>query len=140
MMWVCLVLLLLLYVSAIFCKDAVGSAGQDVYSGRETVGAKIDSDPIVAEFNNFVYFGNIHRSMYTLFCVAIMAEWPEFGRAVMEKQPMMFFFFLVFIIFTTFGVMNVIIGVIVDNTMEAAKSIEAEDEATEKERKRELLQ
>ncbi len=28
------------------------------------------------EFNNYQYFGNIPRSMYTLFNIVSMAEWP----------------------------------------------------------------
>merc|ERR1719160_985144 len=77
--------------------------------------------------------------MYTLFNIVIMAEWPEIGRPLIEKQPEMFTFFVFFIIFTTFGVMNVIIGVIVDNTMEAARSMAKDDEAAEKAQKLALL-
>merc|ERR1719387_2671328 len=112
----------------------------DIYPSYSKEEEDIVSYELVEEFNPYMYFGTIPRSMYTLFCIVILAEWPEIGRPIIEKQPHMFAFFLVFIIFTTFGVMNVIIGVIVDNTMEAAKSIEADDEQTEKSRKLQLLE
>merc|ERR1719375_1766619 len=92
----------------------------------------IIKQPEVFDFNNYLYFGTIGRSMYTLFSVSIMVEWPEFGRAILEKQPLMFIFFILFIIFTGFGVTNVIIGVIVDNTMEAAKEMEREKQQSRK--------
>ena len=38
-------------------------------------------------FNNFIYFGSIPRSMYTLFCVVLTAEFDNFGRPMIEKQP-----------------------------------------------------
>merc|ERR1719359_904067 len=93
----------------------------------------------VMYFNNYEYFGNIPRAMYTLFNVVIMAEWTEMGRAIIEYQPEMFIFFLVFIVFTTFGIMNVIIGVIVDNTMEAAKAVEKDQETFERRNRMQTL-
>merc|ERR1719487_2005750 len=106
----------------------IGEAEEDVYPSYSKDRDLIDESYLVMNFNNYVYFGTIIRSMYTLFCIVIMAEWPEIGRPLVERQPAMFIFFTFFIIFTTFGVMNVIIGVIVDNTMEAAKAMQLDDE------------
>lgn len=76
-----------------------------------------------ASFNTDQLFGGIVRTMVTLFNISLLNnDWDTVGRAVVERQPHLIPFFLIFIVFTTFGVMNVIIGVIVDNTMEAAKS------------------
>merc|ERR1711977_463715 len=47
----------------------------------------------------------------------------------------MLIFFAFFIIFTTFGVMNVIIGVIVDNTMKAARAMQEDDMKKERVKK-----
>merc|ERR1719387_3475278 len=112
----------------------------DIYPSYSKEEEDIVSYELVEEFNPYMYFGTIPRSMYTLFCIVILAEWPEIGRPIIERQPHMFLFFLMFIIFTTFGVLNVIVGVIVDNTMEAAKQIEAEDHDSEKAHKLALLQ
>mmetsp|Transcript_86400 Transcript_86400/g.197047 ORF Transcript_86400/g.197047 Transcript_86400/m.197047 type:complete len:369 (+) Transcript_86400:1-1107(+) len=94
----------------------------------------------MANFNNYMYFGTIGRSMYTLFCVATLAEFTEIGRPVLQKQPGMLLFFFTFAIFTTFGVMNVIIGVIVESTMSAAKDLDAKLEKLEMRMKLERLQ
>lgn len=105
MFWVSLLLLLILYVCAILVVELIGRADTDVYPGRDEDGAAIDANiELVAGWNNYVYFGTVLRSMYTLFNVVIMAEWPEIGRPLIEKQPEMFIFFVFFIIFTTFGV------------------------------------
>merc|ERR1719335_1594864 len=77
--------------------------------------------------------------MNTLFNIVIMAEWTDIGRPAFERKPSMILFFVGFIVFTTFGVLNVIIGVIVDNTMEAAKSMEEENKDQEKAKRLELL-
>ncbi len=115
--WVCLLLSLVLYACAIFCVGEEKS-----YPSRN------EEEPEtwlgVADFNNWQQFGTILRAMYTLFCVAILAEWMELGRAMVEYPPEMIFFFILFIIFTSFGGMNVVIGVIVDNTMLTARAAE----------------
>ena len=64
--------------------------------------------------------------------VGILACMTCPGKMI-EYQPYMMLFFLGFIIFTTFGIMNVIIGVIVDNTMVAARKVE---EVTRKAKKK----
>lgn len=136
MFWVSCLLLLTLYVSSILCVDELG---RDTYFGYEDDQEVINDSLAVAGWNNYVYFGTITRSMYTLFNIVIMAEWPEIGRPLVERKPSMIFFFCFFIIFTTFGVLNVIIGVIVDNTMEAAKDMEAENKDQEKAKRLALL-
>lgn len=130
MLWTSLLLILTLYVCAIFCVYAIG---EQEYPGGTR------EDPAgwmgVREFNSFQCFGTLPRAMYTLFCVMLLTEWMEIGRALLEYQPMMIFFFLGYIVFTTFGVMNVIIGVIVDNTMTAAKEVERDHEMWERQHK-----
>jgi len=78
----------------------------------------------IARWNNYAYFGTVPRSMYTLFNVAVLTEFTEFTRPVLEKQPAMILFFLAFVCFTTFGLLNVIIGNICESTMEATRSME----------------
>jgi voltage-gated sodium channel len=122
--WVCLLLLILIYICAIAVTTMIGH--NENYAGYNN-----DEEGIVSAWNNYQYFGTITRSMYTLFCVVLLAEYPEIGRAVVEEQPAMILFFMIFIVITSFGIMNVIIGVIVDNTMEAAKSLERDQAANE---------
>jgi len=77
--------------------------------------------------------------MCSLFNMAILAEWTEIVRPVFQKQPFMLLFFLAFMGFVCFGVMNVIIGMIVDSTMQHARQLERELELSHKGEKVRLL-
>eukprot|EP00931_Biecheleriopsis_adriatica_P098011 TRINITY_DN7190_c0_g1_i1.p1 TRINITY_DN7190_c0_g1~~TRINITY_DN7190_c0_g1_i1.p1 ORF type:complete len:584 (-),score=151.39 TRINITY_DN7190_c0_g1_i1:60-1748(-) len=67
------------------------------------------------------FFGTIPKSMYTLFQIITLESWSmEIGRPVIEKQPFLFFMFLLYIFLTTFGLLNIIVGVIVENTLNVA--------------------
>jgi len=121
MAWVSLLLFLVLYVCAIFCVELVGNV--ESYPGRVVDNETVRSETL-AYFNNYMYFGSIPRSMYSLFSIVIVGEWAEITRPVFEQQPLLMVFFVAFVVFTTFGIMNVIIGVIVDHTMEAARDYE----------------
>merc|ERR1719247_2492476 len=92
------------------------------------------------KWNNYLFFGTITRSMYTLFNISLGEETTIVMRAAYERQIFMLFFFVFFIVFMSFGVLNVIIGVIVDSTNEAAKAMEREDiEKIKKEKLKVLL-
>lgn len=80
------------------------------------------------DFDVYQYYGTITRSMFTLWETSLE---PLNIRPVVERQPEIFLFFVGFMFLTTFGVMNVIIGVIVDNTMQASKGADAEKAALE---------
>merc|ERR1719265_189935 len=90
MFWVSMLLLLILYVCAILCTTVIGGAREETYPGYSEDPDVIQDSEMIQEFNNYMYFGTISRGMYTLFCVAIRAKWPELGRPVIEQQPMMF--------------------------------------------------
>merc|ERR1719456_2152451 len=76
------------------------------------------------EFNNYLYFGTLPRAMFTLFNLALLTEdWDNVGRAALEKQPWLLIFLVIFLGLNTFGLMNVIVGVIVDNTLAAAEAV-----------------
>merc|ERR1719359_1709558 len=95
----------------------------------------------MANFNPHITFGNMRCAMVTLFNIAILAEWTEIVRPVMLRQPLMVLFFIAFSIFVCFGVMNVIIGMIVDSVIQNARSLERElEEATRKEKVNVLTQ
>ena len=61
------------------------------------------------------WFGSIGASMYTLFQVMTLESWSMgIVRPVMEVHPMAWMFFVPFILVTSFAVINLFIGVIVD--------------------------
>jgi len=128
--WASLLMCIMLYVAAIFCTQMIGKNTTAGYLRQiAEPGEDIDYDP---DFDAHQYFGTVPRAMFTLFETSLE---PLNIRPVVEKQPYMLVFFMGFIFLTTFGVMNVIIGVIVENTMNASKLTNDENDDLETLRK-----
>lgn len=64
------------------------------------------------------YFGSLGASLFTLFHVMTLEGWPDVARTVMVGVPWAWAFFLVYILVSTFAVLNLFIAVIV-NAMQA---------------------
>lgn len=61
------------------------------------------------------WFGSIGASLYTLFQVMTLESWSMgIVRPVMEVHPMAWLFFIIFILLTTFAVLNLFIAIVVD--------------------------
>ena len=61
------------------------------------------------------WFGSIVESMYSLFQIMTLESWSMgIVRPVMEEYPYAWAFFVPFILVTTFAVLNLFIGIIVD--------------------------
>ena len=79
-------------------------------------------------------FGTLPASLFTLFTIMTLEGWVDgVVRPVMEKYPYAWLFFIPFIIGTTFTILNLFIGIIVNAMQsevakEAAAEIEAERE------------
>lgn len=82
-------------------------------------------------------FGTLGKSLYTLFTVMTLEGWTnDVAKPVMEHHPWAWIFFFSYIIVTTFMVLNLFIGVVVNAMQtEAVKS-----EASEREAEREMIQ
>jgi voltage-gated sodium channel len=94
MMSVISVLLLLFYVSAVLTTKLFGT----------------HPDPQMQE-----WFGTITASGYTLFQIMTLESWSMgIVRPTMEIFPWAWVFFVPFIIITSFAVLNLFIGIIVD--------------------------
>ena len=68
-------------------------------------------------FGNSFYewFGTIGSSMYTLFQIMTLESWSMgIVRPVMKEYPLAWLFFVPFILVTTFAILNLFIGIIVD--------------------------
>lgn len=73
------------------------------------------------------WFGSLGKSMYSLFQVMTLESWSMgIVRPIMEKQPYAWLFFIPFITVTTFTVLNLFIGIVVD-AMATVKESEAEE-------------
>lgn len=72
------------------------------------------------------WFGSLGASAYTLFQVMTLESWSMgIVRPVMEVYPLAWIFFVPFILSTTFAVMNLVVGLIV-NSMQSAHEEENE--------------
>ncbi|MCR9124976.1 MAG: ion transporter [Rhodobacteraceae bacterium] len=70
------------------------------------------------------WFGDLGRSAYTLFQIMTLESWSMgIVRPVMEVYPYAWMFFVPFIMVTTFAVVNLLVGLIV-NSMQDAHSAE----------------
>lgn len=67
------------------------------------------------------HFGNLGRSLWTLFQVMTGEGWPDVAAEVMAERPMAWIFFLVFILISTFVVLNLFLAVMV-NAMESVRA------------------
>jgi voltage-gated sodium channel len=83
-------------------------------------------------------FGTLGASLFTLFTVMTLEGWVEVVKSLMEQRPYAWIFFITFIVVTTFMVLNLFIGVVV-NAMQAehekefAQELEAEREVVQEE-------
>ena len=84
------IILLIFYISAVLVTNFFGKKFED-------------------------WFGSIGESMYSLFQIMTLESWSMgIVRPVMEEYPYAWAFFVPFILVTTFAVLNLFIGIIVD--------------------------
>eukprot|EP00929_Paragymnodinium_shiwhaense_P051377 TRINITY_DN25867_c0_g1_i1.p1 TRINITY_DN25867_c0_g1~~TRINITY_DN25867_c0_g1_i1.p1 ORF type:complete len:511 (+),score=113.60 TRINITY_DN25867_c0_g1_i1:165-1697(+) len=72
------------------------------------------------------YFGNVMKSMLTLFQIMTLDSWTSIMRPLMVKQPWVAWFFVLFITVGAFVLMNLIVSVIVENAFETANQEQAD--------------
>ncbi|MBB4286892.1 ion transporter [Roseospira goensis] len=76
------------------------------------------------------WFGTIGASMYTLFQVMTLESWSMgIVRPVMDAYPYSWLFFVPFIVATSFAILNLFIGIIVDAMQVVHRREEAEADA-----------
>ena len=74
------------------------------------------------------WFGTLGKSGYSLFQIMTLESWSMgIVRPVMEVYPYAWMFFVPFILLTTFVVLNLVVGLVV-NSMQDAHHVEAEAE------------
>jgi voltage-gated sodium channel len=104
--WILILISMIIYCAAIFATLAVGEECEeygDVFVRCED------------------FFGGVFKSMFTLFQMLTLESWAmSVARPVMTRQPAMAGFFVMFLFLTAYGVMNILIGVVCENTLAAA--------------------
>lgn len=104
------VLAILFYVSAVLATEMFGAS----------------PSPVMQEL-----FGSLPKSLYSLFQVMTLEGWSDgIASPTMELFPWAWAFFIPFIFVTSFAVLNLFIGIIVDAmNIVQEKDIEAEEKA-----------
>ncbi len=73
------------------------------------------------------WFGTLGRSAYSLFQIMTLESWSMgIVRPVMETYPQAWAFFVPFILVTTFAVVNLVVGLIVNSMQDAHHAEDAE--------------
>jgi len=120
--WICIILMLLIYVCAVVTTTEIGH--NDLVYGNGP-----SYDGLVWPYKE--YFGTVFKSMFSLFQVVTLDGWcDDIVRHIIYFQPILALLFLGFLVLTAFGLMNVVIGVIVENTLAGAA---VADETVQKE-------
>ncbi len=76
-------------------------------------------------------FGTLGATVFTLVQIMTLEGWADLAGPVMEKFPYSWIFFLIYILVTSFAVLNLFIGIIVDAMQsEALTPMEEREEIT----------
>jgi voltage-gated sodium channel len=86
---------------------------------------------VFAEINTFLW-GDILKSMLTLFRVMTFEDWTDVMYEVMEVYPLAWIYFLTFIFFSAFAFLNMLIGIVVDVVNKESKSLNLVDDDEER--------
>ncbi len=71
-------------------------------------------------------FGSLGHSAFSLFTVMTLEGWPDMARGVMKTHPLAWLFFISFIVLSSWAVLNLVIGVIVDSMQSHTREQEEE--------------
>jgi voltage-gated sodium channel len=78
-------------------------------------------------------FGDLGTSLFTLFQVMTTDDWANVARATMAVQPLAWIFFVIYMLLSTFAVLNLFIAVVV-RAMEEQVATEAKADIAEHQR------
>ena len=85
-------------------------------------------------------FGTLGASLYTLFTIMTLEGWTnDVVNPIRKVHPYALFFFIPFIVITTFWVLNLFIGIIVNAMQEEHAKAEAEERESERQAERNLI-
>src|SRR5262245_30176696 len=76
------------------------------------------------------YFGDLSTTLFTLFQTMTGEGWPDIARQVMAAAPLAWIFFVIYILISSFAVLNLFIAVIVNGMEKTVQSdlVQAEKE------------
>jgi len=103
--WGITLLMIFIFIFAIIAAQVIG--GSELWRG----------DSFIEE-----YFGSVGKCFLTLIQISTFDDWPNIARYVMQKQPSMWIFFVFVVFIGALMIMNLIIGIICDGTLQVVTS------------------
>eukprot|EP00933_Yihiella_yeosuensis_P028362 TRINITY_DN2216_c0_g1_i1.p1 TRINITY_DN2216_c0_g1~~TRINITY_DN2216_c0_g1_i1.p1 ORF type:complete len:630 (-),score=121.26 TRINITY_DN2216_c0_g1_i1:419-2308(-) len=125
--WICLVSFLFCFACGIVMTVEVGQ-NDDLYDTYYISSGGWDHE---------LYFSTIFRSTFTMFQIMTLDQWNDrVVRHVLGNQPGMSVYLLTFVVMASFGLLSIMIGVVVENTLATAERDQAKARAkVERDRK-----
>lgn len=120
MVWIGFLLLIVIYGFSIVCRNVMGNLTNSDFEDM---------------INNEMYFGSLPRTMLTLFNICLIDSWGAIIWPQMLYNPWMVIPLVVFMSVTCFGLMNALIGVIVERTTAAQQNMSSMQEEAVREMK-----
>lgn len=108
MFWVFLLLLVFMYIGALYCCGELGIG-------------RAEDDPLR------IYFGSIGSSLYSHFKVITLEAWPDMNDWAMEESFLWAFYFVAFIVLTHLALVNLMTGIIMEGVIENAQTKQKEN-------------
>merc|ERR1712008_187192 len=84
-------------------------------------------------------FGSIHMSMFTLFSIMTMNNWGDIAWCTMEAESWTWIVFVLFLLCTSFGMLNMVVAVTIESTLERATKQRKEGLAKSETERREAI-
>lgn len=69
------------------------------------------------------YFGDLSKSLITLFQIATFDDWANIYRPISESSPLSLIYFVTFIFIAVFVMLNLVVGEIVNNAANIEKEV-----------------
>lgn len=131
LVWTVMLMILLIYICAVFLTKQIGH-NVDVYGDYRKLSGGWDHEE---------FFGTVGRSMYTLMQCMTLDSWSSrIARHVMANQIYMLGFFMLFLFLSTFGIMNIVVAVIVEQMLTASQNNEKKQRVREEKAKKAELE
>jgi len=109
-LWVMILLILIFWVVGIMMTIIVGHSEETFDYSR-------------THWGKSAYFDTVPKSVYSLFETMTLAKWSSvMFHPVFEKYPAIFLVLVPFLCITTVGLLNIIVGVVVENTLTSASN------------------
>lgn len=126
--WAWLLIFMIVYVFGVLITGTMRELG-----ARETMCEGSDDTSIDT------LYGSLPKSMFTLFSVITINGWGELAKCSMQVAGWTWFLFVVFLLCTSFGMLNVVIAVIVEGTLERAMRQQREEAQQEDVQRRDAI-